>query len=214
MDGTENKRDTGATQNLPAASANTQGTSEKAQTFTRADIDKAVSDYASRTGRIEETMKRRQAELDAKEKAIQDAEQARELAELEAVKDKPEELSLVQRKQRLAGEIRTYMADKAAFAAEKAEWQSQIAEAKAARFEAEVAGIAAKHQVDGELLKAWIGERRVSDLNLIEDRASLMPKKQATAAHIDSGKTAGGIDFSKLKPEEKFAMGVENERRK
>lgn len=57
MDGTENKQDTGAARStssgqahsagsgqaeyLPAASANNQGTSEKAQTYTRTDIDKA-----------------------------------------------------------------------------------------------------------------------------------------------------------------------------
>ena len=52
MDGTETKRDTGAThsagsgqaESLLAASAANQGTSEQPQTFTRAGIDKAIND--------------------------------------------------------------------------------------------------------------------------------------------------------------------------
>ncbi len=211
MDGTGTKQDTEATQNLPTASATEQGTSTP-ETFSEEQVVarelKAVSDYASRTGRVEETLIKREQIVKEAEARKAKEEQERELAELEKVKDKPEELSIIQRRQKLAGDIRAYNAEVEKFQAEKALHTAELAEAKTSRFEMAIAGIAEKNNVSTAILKEWSAKRGITDLGLIEDYASVMPKKTAVIVP-DSGKNAGGgEDISRLSPRELISRGL------
>jgi hypothetical protein len=211
MDGTGTKQDTGATQHLPTASATEQGTSTP-KTFTEEQVVerelKAVSDYASRTGRAEETLIKREQTVKEFETRKAKEEQERELAALEAVKDKPEELSIVERRRKLAADIRAYNAEAEKFQAEKALHTAELAEAKTGRFEMAISGVAEKNNVSGNVLKDWAAKRGITDLGLIEDYASVMPKKTVVIIP-DSGKNAGGgEDISRLSPRELISRGL------
>jgi len=124
------------------------------------------------------------------------------------VKDKPEELSIVERRQKLAADIRVYNVEVEKFQAEKSLHTAELAEAKTSRFDMAVAGIAEKNNVSTAILKEWSAKRGITDLSLIEDYAAVMPKKTAVIVP-DSGKNAGGgEDISRLSPRELISRGL------
>jgi hypothetical protein len=209
MDGTENKQDTTATSTLPAASDDKQGTSkETPQTFTMEQVkamqEKAVNDYASRTGRKEENLTKR-------EKAIQEAEAQRqkeaedkELAFLtDATKDNPKEMqTLLDWKKAQADKVRAYNAERAEvqplidvikeLGFNNAESLRQtLTHAKAAEFESLVNKVASENNVDAVALKDGAEEMGLKDEAKIKKLATSMPKK-TVVSNLDSGKTTGG----------------------
>ena len=171
-------------------------------------IEKAIHDDRMKTGRESKAFETAMADITAREAKILKIEQENELAELEKVKDQPEELSIIQRRQKLAADIRAYNAEVEKFQAEKALHTTELAEAKTSRFDMAIAGIAEKNNVSTAVLKEWSAKRGITDLGLIEDYASVMPKK--TAAIVpDSGKNAGGgEDISRLSPRELISRGL------
>jgi hypothetical protein len=171
-------------------------------------IEKAIHDDRMKTGRETKEIETIKSDLSAREAKILKAEQEKELAELESVKEKPEELTLTQRRQKLAADIRTHNAEVEKFQAEKATHTAELAEAKISKFEMAVTGIAEKNNVSVNLLKDWAAKRNITDLALIEDYASVMPKKTVVITP-DSGKNAGGgEDMSRLSPRELISRGL------
>ena len=209
MDGTENKQGEQQTSTSEAPSAAQQGTPNQApQTFTQEQVQKQVSDALARAGRAAKDLETRTADITAREIRILKAEQERELAELEAVKDKPEELSIVQRRQKLAADIRTHNAE---VERQRAEWlshEAEITEAKATRFEVSVMSLAEKHGVSAEVLKAKAFELAITTAEGIAKLAEILPKKTIVPVP-DSGKTTGGgEDLSKLSAMELITRGL------
>ena len=212
MDGTENKQGEQQTSTSEAPSADQQGTPTTPQTFTQEQVQKQVSDALARAGRVAKDLETRTADITAREARILKAEQERELAELEAVKDKPDELPIVQRRQKLAADIRTHNAEVERRNLEWATREAEINEAKATRFEVTVITLAEKHGVSAEVLKAKAFELAITSAEGIAKLAEILPKKSILPVP-DSGKSVGGEDTSKLSPEEKFRRGVEREKR-
>ena len=105
--------------------------------------------------------------------------------------------------------------EKAAFEKEKAEWQAKLEEARAVIFEAGVTAIARKHQVDTQALKDKAKELGLTEMEKIGKLAEIMAVKppEPPVPRVDSGKSTGGIDTSKMRPEEKFEMGLKAEKR-
>lgn len=207
-DGLGMKQNTGETQNSPAASATKQETPAATPTFTPEQVQQQISAALSKAGRASKNLETATAAIAAREAMIQKAEQERELAELEAVKDKPDELTILQRKQKLAQDIRAHNTERQAWLVEKASHEAEINEAKATRFEVSVYTIAEKAGVSPESLKEKASEIGLTDVAAIEKLAALMPKK-TPATVPDSGKTAGGgEDLSKLTPRELINRGL------
>ena len=221
MDGTETKQDV-------ETSADNQGTSTSTpQTFTQEQVAKAISDALSNAGRDAKTFDTRKIDLDRRETSIKEAEakwqkeqEDRDLAELEAVKDNPEELTLVQRKQKLANDIRTHNAEKAQFQGiidackelginDAEDFKKVITESRSTKFVQTVSDVANKYNVDTEVLKTTAKELGLTDSAAIEKLASSLPKKNAVPAP-DSGKTLGGTNISGLSPEAKIRYGMEH----
>jgi hypothetical protein len=175
---------------------------------TKALIEKAIHDDRMKTGRESRAFETAMADITAREAKILKIEQENELAELEKVKDKPEELSIIQRRQKLAADIRVHNAEIERFQTEKAQHTAELAEAKTGRFEMAISGIAEKNNVSVNVLKDWAAKRGITDLGLIEDYASVMPKKTVVITP-DSGKNAGGgEDISRLSPRELISRGL------
>jgi hypothetical protein len=196
-----------------SATSSTQqeaSTSQTPKTFTESDIKKAVSDALAKAGREAKALETAKADIAKREADIRKAEQDRELAELEAVKDKPDELSILQRKQKLAADIRAHNAE---VERQRQEWdmhQAELTELKAAKYELSINGVADKNGVSADLLKAKAIELGITDPAGIEKLAAIMPKKVAVP-NVDSGKTmGGGVDTSNMSPRELITRGLKN----
>jgi len=190
MDGTGTKQDTGATQNSPAASATAQETPTAPQTFTPEQVQQQISAALSRAGRETKNLETARADIAAREARLLKTEQEREIAELDAVKDKPEELSIIQRRQKLAADIRNHNAEVEKRNLEWATRESEVNEAKAIRFELALNGAAEKHAVSLEILKAKAEKLGVTTPDGIEELAAVLPKKIIMPVP-DSGKGMG-----------------------
>ena len=183
------------------------------QTFTPEQVQQQVSAALSRAGRETKALETARADIATREARLLKMEQERKLAELEAVKDKPEELSIIQRRQKLAADIRTHNAEVEKRNLEWATREAEVSEAKAIRFELALSGAAEKHGVSFEVRKAKAEKLGGTTPAGIEELAAFLPKKTIVPVP-DSGKGTGGEDFSKLSPEEKFRRGMENEKKK
>ncbi len=191
MDGTETKQDAKQTSPSAAPSAAKQETPATPKTFTESDVQKAVNDALAKAGREAKSIETARTEIAKREADIRKAEQDRELAELESVKDKPEELSIIQRKQKLAADIRAHNAEAEKKQQEWAAHEVELAELKATKYEMSVFAVAEKNGVSADLLKAKATELGITDTAGVEKLAAIMPKKMAPPT-TDSGKTMGG----------------------
>jgi hypothetical protein len=190
MDGTATKQNTEGTQNSPAASVTAQETPKAPTTFTeeqvQARVTKAQSDALAAAGRTAKQLEAKERALrEWEEKKIQD-ERERELKELEEAQDKPELLPVIQRKQRLAADIRAHNERVSQFEKQKADYDAKIANAEAIGFEATVSTIAKKYSVKPDTLK----DLGITDVGVLEKIASQM--KPIETVTPDSGKTVGG----------------------
>lgn len=180
---------------------------------------KAVSDELTLRGR-------KYGDLTKREKAIQEAEERRaketeerELEELESVRDKPEELSLLQKKQSVAKTIRAFNAEKSQVQpildtlkefdiTDADELRKLISETKETGFNATISEVSAKHKVDATVLKTKAERLGLKDRVLIDELASTMYKTTEIKS-VDSGKSSGGggKSFADMTPQEKMAYG-------
>lgn len=212
MDGTENQRDTSET--TQDTSAGQKGTSQpETPTLTEAQAKaretKAVSDALAKAGRIAKQLEQkeaaitaRQAELDARQKALDDAE-------LEAIKGDPDLETQYRRKQDFAKKETALAADRRKLEQEKIEHQTEIDAARASKKEITIWEIAQRHGVDANTLK----ELNLETPEQIESVAKAMAAGKAAepppGGEPDSLKTKGGlIGIDALaKANEDFAAG-------
>jgi len=197
MDGTENQRDTSeATQDT---SAGQKGTSQPetptlTETQARARETKAVSDALAKAGRTAKQLEQkeagftaRQTELDARQKALDDAE-------LEAIKGDPDLEAQYRRKQDFAKREKALAADRQKLEQEKLEHQGRLDAADATEKEIQIWEIAQKHGVDANALK----ELNLDTPEQIESVAKAMAAGKPVTPIVkpDSGKTTGGGELS------------------
>ena len=183
--------DSGQTSTSATTQEAQDGTTSQAQpTFTQEDLEKAkakaISDALAAAGRTAKALEEKEKRIKAEQEKLANAERERELQELESARDNPETLSLIQRKQKLAAEIRAFNAKQDEFNRKQAEFESQFAEVQATRFEASVASIASKYGVKADTLK----DLGITDINVLDKVASQM--KPVAEIKPDSGKTVGG----------------------
>jgi len=229
MDGTDTKQD------VKTSATNQETSNNTPQTFTQEQVNamvkKAAEDALSAAGRDAKTLEARKSEQERREQELKNweskrakDEEARELAELEAVKDKPEELPIVQRKQKLAADIKAFNLErdqakpildaiKTLGINDAEKLVERIRKAEVAEFEVTIFDVASKHNVDANVLKDKAGKLKLKEAVDIEELAASLPKKTVVPSP-DSGKTLGGSDSSKLSPEEKYRLGREKEQKK
>ncbi len=167
-------------------------TGSRPQSFTQADVAKAVSDALAKAGRDAKA-------LEAREKALTEAE----AASLTELRKQPEELSLLQRKQVLMRDINRFNERVRAHEAREAELEKRLKRAEAAEFALAVADIARRHDVEAEALT----DTGVTDLAQLERVAAMLPRSKH-GVRPDSGESAGGLDVSAMSARDKIAAGL------
>ena len=115
--------------------------------------------------------------------------------------------------QDLAAQEAALAAEKEAFEKTKAEWDKKLTEARAVIFNADVDGVAEKYRVNADDLRKHVATLGLIEIAKVEILAEMLPKTPVFG-HFDSGTGVSGMDFSLLTPEEKYARGVEEERRR
>lgn len=182
-------------------------TSDKTpETFTKEQRDKDVSDALSSAGRTAKELDGLKTLLDAREQAIKDSEVAtqavaeerqrkQDAADLEAVKDDAEQLSIVQRNIRERQRLAAKEAEIARRGREEddreAKNKTRIEKAEAAELETDIFTIATKHEVDPAWLKSLTQEpHNISSLKALDEIAKGVSTKKPLDP--DSGKTTGG----------------------
>ena len=189
-----------AKQTLPSATPSdgkTGSTSQATPTFTEEQVkareQKAVSDALAKAGRETKTLETARNALEKDKADLAKWKQEKEDAELdsiaEATPEQKQELKAY--KAKLREKAQAIAEREKALAAKEVEWGGKITEAETTKFEVSVYTIAAKNNVSAELLKDWAAKYNISDMELIEDRAALMPKKVVIPVP-DTGKTTGG----------------------
>lgn len=184
-DGTEEQQNSSvATQD---ASKGKQGTSkETPETFTREARDKAVQDALSVAGRTAKAFEAREQRVkDSEAKAVL-KQKERDDAELEAAKDDPAELTLVQRRQQVKARELASEAKERDITAREVIAQEKEDAAKATQFEIKVFDIATKYELKPDMLK----ELGITDIDQLEKVAKVLSTKVATGP--DPGGTIGG----------------------
>jgi hypothetical protein len=199
------------------------------KTHTDADIQKAISDALAKAGREAKALEAREQKLkdiETREKALiqqeEAAQKARDEAELTAILDDPDKLSVYQYRKKVKEAEEVLKTEKAKFEAEKASHQEELTFARKVK----------RSTVMGEIA----GEFKDSDPEELEKMADTLgigsePEKIRALASVkwakldtkteetsevkpDSGVTNGGNDTSKLSAEEKFNRGLEQERKR
>ena len=184
-------------------------------------IEKAIHDDRMKEGRDRAALEKREQAVLAKEKANQEAERAKELDELEEVKDKPEELSLVQRKQKLAADIRNHNAQLSKYQpileaieelgiTDAGEFKKVITESRATQFELAINQAATENNIDASILKDKVKDFGLKDESSIKKLAAVLPKKTAVPPVDTGNNVGGGTDIDKLSPEEKIEWGLKH----
>jgi hypothetical protein len=193
-------------------------------------MQKAVSDALAKAGREAKALEAREArlkDLEARETALKLAEEAgqkaREGAELAALQDDPERLSVYQYRKKVKEQEEALKAERAKFDAERASHQEELTFAQKVRRSTVMGEIAGEFQ-DGDPKELeqicdnlGIGsepERIRAVAGVKWQKPSAKPEGEA-GVKPDSGVTSGGsADTSKLSPEEKFNRGLEQERKR
>lgn len=212
MDGTGTKQDGKQAESPATPSAATQETPKAPPTFTEDQVKKAVSDALAKAGREAKSLSEKETAIAAREKAISEAEARRETEERERLKDKPEELTIYDRKRQMDAEAKRIAEEKKAIEADKASHQAELDEAKALKHEMAVFNLATELNVDANTLK----DTGIADLEQLKKVGAMLPKK-SVSVQVDSGKTAGGSTLtsemiSKMSPDERYARRAEIEK--
>ena len=204
-----------------ATPSETQGasTSQQPETFTKAEVEKMVSDKLAAAGRAAKALESKEKSIRDRESALAKWEAEREEALLESVaSEKPEEkITLKAFKDKLRADKQALTAQQEAFNKERAEWEGAITDAKQTRFESGINTLATKHGVSAEVLKSKATKFGITDMTAIEELAEVMPKK-IVAEKPDSGKTTGGTSqltpemVARMSPDERYARRKEIEK--
>ncbi len=198
----EATKDTKQTSTSAASSEGQKASTSTPQTFTEEQVkareQKAISDALAKAGREAKAIETAKADITAREAKVKQWEKEREDAELDRVSNEaPEDQrettkgQLKAYKDRLRAERQEIDKREAALKAKESEWEGLINETKATKFEVAVFTLAEKYGVSADVLKDKAAKLNITDMEAVEELASVMPKK-TVIEEPDSGKTAGG----------------------
>jgi hypothetical protein len=226
MDGQTDPKNTGATQagqadntTLPAgsppASTANAGTPATPKTYTEEDINKAVQAALTKAGRTAA----KERDIEAREAKLKEAEEAREAAELESVKNDPSKLDVLKEKQRIRKERAELEQAKALLEAEKTQHAERLTKAEQFERQQSITVIATEFKGDAKILTAKADELGITDPARIKALAkTLWPgvvvpanTQNPNPAIVFNGVTnGGGVDTSKLSPMGKILYAQEH----
>ena len=178
----------------PSDGGGTTGETQ-AETFTKAEVEKLISDRLATQGRSAKQLEQReqaikQAHAEA-QKLLDDFNKRAESSEREELENaSPEERNLIEERQKIRRDKAELNQQKLAVEAERQSNAAELAESRTLKKERAFAAIVAKHNVDADILKGLI--RDDDDDARIERYAAALPKIQRNTPRGDGGGTAGG----------------------
>jgi hypothetical protein len=207
----------------PASEGKEGSTSSNPRTYTEEEHRKAVSDSLAKAGRDAKAIEAREAKLkdiETREARLKTAEaeakKKAEESEYAAVKDDPEKLTAYELHKKAREEAEAVRLDREKLEAERQAFQAKLTRAEELERAAEIALITQKYS-DGDPDKlANLCERlNLTSKEQIEAAAEIIfTQNPGEAFKPDSGVTKGGaLDYSRMKPEDKFRLGLEAERK-
>jgi len=224
MDGPEEREDASKTA-LGETSRETKETSKKeAKTYTESEVKQRESDVLAAAGREAKTLADKEADLNARQEAINaketkidEQERQRDAAEFEAARGDPNLMKVYQDKQsqkRESAGIEAQKADikrqQAEIDRSKAEHEAEIRAARDTMMEIKIFEIATKYKVDPVALK----NLNLPTVEQIEEVAKVMPKlppkgegEPTEPPTPDSNVTSGGQGEPTPEQLEKMTMG-------
>jgi len=233
MDGTDRQKDTlpRATQGQ-SSNVKSQGTSkEQPQTYTEEQVTKRISDELAKAGRDAKSLEAKATQLAALGKSLE-ADKAqiakwqeeREREELEAAKDSPDALTLLQRKQALRKREAELAEKQEAFTKAQTEHEAELQDARDVKREIAIWNIAGD-DIDPTKLKALcekLNAQTEEQIEVIADsiRPEMVESKSQSrlgikapfSLKVDSGVTTGVVPGDS--PRDKVTRGLNELRKK
>jgi Skp family chaperone for outer membrane proteins len=192
-----------------------EGSTSPAESFTKAQLDKAVSDALARAGRSNKDLEAREAKISDGLKAIEEHNRRQAEAEEEKFRNDPDGLAKLRKDRELKERERRLNDQESLTKAEKEEL-AQLRQERA------VSKIAKEKGVDADLLMTKSADLGLTDaerISKLADTLAALPKEPTPPAeapktptlHVDSGRSnGGGKDFSKMSGEEKIRYAQEH----
>ena len=191
---------TGQPPGAGAGSTPKQETPTLTETQAKEQSAREVQAALTAAGRTAKGFEQREATTKAQEEALNARQKAIDDAELEAIKGDPDLEAQYRNKKKLQDAERVLAEDKRKFEQEKLGHQADIDAANASKKEIAIWEIAQKHGVDANALK----ELNLDTPEQIEAVAKAMSAGKPAGSEPDSGKTKGGVgDLSGLSPTER-----------
>jgi hypothetical protein len=233
MDGTDGQRGTlpGGTRGQ-FSEAKTQGTSkDQPKTYTDEEVTKRISDELAAKGRDAKSLETKAAQLkqlgdsvEAEKAKIAKWQEEREQEEIEAAKDSPDALTLIQRKQTLRKKEAEFAEKQAAFDTAKAEHDAELQDARDVKREITIWQIAGE-DIDPRKLKDACDKlnaqteeqiKAIADNIRPEKKTEETPKfrfgtKAPVSVKADSSVTTGVVPGDS--PREKVTRGLDKLRK-
>lgn len=168
-------------------------TSQKTQTFTKSDVEKAVSDALAKAGRTAKDIEKREAEINKRLAAFDDWQKRQEEAEEEAVRGDAGKMADLQAKRKSREEARRIAEEKAALEREKAEHAEKLTRAEQLEQKISVLEAAQKHGLDATVLKEKCEKFGFKTEQQINDFAAELASSAGNRGnlHIDRSETRG-----------------------
>ena len=193
------------TQDTPSkdSSAGEGGTTsqETPQTYTKQQMDKAVSDALSQAGRDAKALETQRNELTQQAEAIETTKQEiekyrqdQDAAFMEAVKNNPDAVNWAEKNKELQAKEKELKKQLADFNKTKLEYDAQIKAAQETQKEINIFSVASEKKVDPQRLKTLSDKFGITDKDKLAELADEIASKGGTSTqdvHIDSGMTKG-----------------------
>ena len=218
MDGTGNPKDT-----LPGTGQTSEGekgtSGGEPETYTEEQVTKAVSDALAKAGRTAKQLEKReaeskirndarQAELDARQKRLDDAE-------FEAIKGDPDLEAAYKSKKRIEDAQKALDEDRRKLEAEKLEHTDKLKAADDTAREIAIWKIAIKHNADPAVVKEKADQLGVTSEEQVEAIAEMIGSKEVKPGlKPDSGMTRGGAKSVEGQPARKIFADMFREKKK
>ncbi len=180
------------------------------KTYSESDYQKAVHEARTSTGRWKRTEVERdnfKAELETQKKALAEILKRQDDAELERVRDDPDQLQILQDKRRAREEREAVKREREAFETERLQHAERLAKAEVAERNDTINKIVSEYQYsDRATLEKLVSKAKATSEEDIRDLADTIWQKnepgndqhpsseEKTTLKVDSGRTAGGGD--------------------
>ena len=217
MDGTGNPKDT-----LPGTGQTSEGekgtSGGEPETYTKEQAEKLISDALAKAGRTAKQLEKREAEIKTRDDARQaelDARQKRlDDAEFEAIKGDPDLETAYKNKKRIGDAQKTLDEDRRKLEAEKLEHADRLKTADDMAREISIWKIAIKHNADPAVVKEKADYLGATSEEQVEAIAEMIGSKEVKPSlKPDSGMTrGGGQDLSSLSGRKLIEKGLEKKK--